>query len=72
MKILSEFALLNLGNLICCLGLSLIAPFYPTYAQKFDVTGSLLGLIFGINPIGGMLSALIVGKILNNVINLYL
>ncbi|CAD8098994.1 unnamed protein product [Paramecium primaurelia] len=66
MKLLSEFALLNLGNLICCLGLSLIAPFYPTYAQKFDVTGSLLGLIFGINPIGGMLSSLIVGKILNN------
>ncbi|CAD8204673.1 unnamed protein product [Paramecium octaurelia] len=66
MKFLSEFALLNLGNLICCLGLSLIAPFYPTYAQKFDVTGSLLGLIFGINPIGGMLSSLIVGKILNN------
>ncbi|CAK57001.1 unnamed protein product (macronuclear) [Paramecium tetraurelia] len=66
MKFLSEFALLNLGNLICTLGLSLIAPFYPTYALKFDVKGSLLGLIFGINPIGGMLSSLIVGKILNN------
>ncbi|CAD8170359.1 unnamed protein product [Paramecium octaurelia] len=65
MKLLSEFSLLNIGNLICCLGLSLIAPFYPTYAEKFDVSGSLLGLIFGINPIGGILSSLIVGKILN-------
>ncbi|CAK79138.1 unnamed protein product (macronuclear) [Paramecium tetraurelia] len=67
MKFLSEFSLLNIGNLICCLGLSLIAPFYPTYAEKFDVSGSLLGLIFGINPIGGILSSLIVGKILNKV-----
>ncbi|CAD8093833.1 unnamed protein product [Paramecium primaurelia] len=65
MKLLSEFYLLNIGNLICCLGLSVIAPFYPTYAEKFDVQGFLLGLIFAINPIGGILSSLIVGKILN-------
>ncbi|CAD8070816.1 unnamed protein product [Paramecium sonneborni] len=66
MKAELEFALLNAGNLFCCLGLSLIAPFYPAYAHKFDVSNSLLGLIFGLNPIGGMLASLIVGKLLNH------
>lgn len=62
-----EFALLNAGNLICCLGLSLIAPFYPTYSEKFDISESLLGFIFSLFPVGGILSSLIVGKMLNNV-----
>jgi MFS family permease len=56
---------LNIGSLICCLGLSLIAPFYPTYAERFDISKTLLGLIFAINPIGGFIASLIVGKLLN-------
>lgn len=67
MKAELEFALLNAGNLFCCLGFSLIAPFYPAYAKEFNVSNTILGLIFGMNPIGGMLASLIVGKLLNNV-----
>ncbi|CAD8204677.1 unnamed protein product [Paramecium octaurelia] len=66
MKAELEFALLNAGNLFCCLGFSLIAPFYPAYAKEYDVSNSILGLIFGMNPIGGMLASLIIGKLLNN------
>lgn len=67
MKIYYKFALMNAGNLICCLGLSLISPFYPTYAEKFKISQTILGLIFAINPIGGMIASLIVGKILTKV-----
>lgn len=67
MKEKYKFAILNIGNVICGLGLSLIAPFYPTYAEKFNLSNTLLGLIFAISPIGGFISSLIVGKLLNNV-----
>lgn len=62
-----KFTFLNLGNLICCLGLSLISPFYPTYAEKFKISETILGFIFAINPIGGMIASLIIGKILTKV-----
>jgi MFS family permease len=65
MNIQIKFKVLCIGCLICCLGLSLITPFYPTYAERFDISKTLLGLIFAINPIGGFIASLIMGKLLN-------
>lgn len=61
------FALLSSGYFICSLSMSIIAPFFPPYAKNKGISEFISGLIFSADPIGAMLTCLILGKILNDV-----
>ena len=56
------FYLLNIGAFIVCVGLSLIAPFYPSFAENLGVSKSMIGIIFAAYPIGNAIGSLIIGK----------
>lgn len=61
------FAILTTGYFIFCLALSIIAPFFPAFAESRDISEAIVGLVFSANPVGAVLAALFLGKILTNV-----
>lgn len=46
------FILLNSCNLICNIAVSIIAPFYPTFADSEGISEDLVGFIFSAHPMG--------------------
>lgn len=67
----SLFALLALGYFIFCLALSIISPFFPAFAKDKGISELMVGIIYAANPVGAVISALILGKILNEVLYIY-
>ena len=65
------FGLLMFCMMICCFSLSIISPFFPPFAEEIGISKEVVGVIFSANPIGAVLAALIIGKILTNVLMLY-
>lgn len=61
------FWILALGFLICCSALSLFTPFFPPFAAKKGISNFVVSLIIIANPIGGIIAALILGKIITDV-----
>jgi MFS family permease len=64
------FALLCLGYFIFCLSLSIISPFFPAFAESKGISEFIVGIIYSSNPVGAVISALVIGKIINNVFGL--
>lgn len=60
------YFLLLLCNILMCLSLSVITPFFPPFAMERDVTEEVVGLIISANPIGAFFASLTLGKILND------
>ena len=50
------------------MGLSLITPFFPTFAISKGVSIATLGFVISSNPIGSFIAAPILGKLINSVI----
>jgi MFS family permease len=61
------FVLLMICQLVCCLSLSIITPFFPPYAISKGITEDVVGIIYSANPFGAIIGSLVVGKILNDV-----
>ena len=59
------FALLVLGCFIFCLTLSKISPFFPAFAEEKGISELIVGIIYAANPVGAVIAALVLGKILN-------
>lgn len=55
-----------------CSSLSVITPFFPPFAEEVGVSEEVIGLIIGANPIGAFFASLALGKILNDVIILFI
>jgi MFS family permease len=55
------------GYFIFSLALSIIAPFFPPFAEDKGISEDLVGLIYSANPIGAVVAAVILGKIVNDV-----
>ncbi len=62
------FVLLSSGYFICSLSMSIIAPFFPPFAKDREINEIILGVIYSADPIATMLTSLILGKILNDVL----
>ena len=69
MKSIGVFIFLNICNIVCCFALSIIAPFFPTYAKDKGLDLDLIGYIFSLYPLGMLLGSLILGKIITDVFN---
>lgn len=54
------------------MGLSLITPFFPTFAIEKGVSQGIMGLIISSNPIGSFIAAPILGRLINNVFIIYI
>ena len=54
-----------------CTALSVITPFFPPFAMSKGVSEEIVGLIISANPIGAFFASLTLGKILNDVLNIY-
>ena len=52
MKSIGVFIFLNICNVVCCFALSIIAPFFPTYAKNKGLDLDLIGYIFSLYPLG--------------------
>jgi MFS family permease len=63
----SIFILLVIGYFNFCLALSIISPFFPAFAESHGISQSIVGIIFSANPVGAVIAALTLGKILNEV-----
>jgi hypothetical protein len=50
--------------------MSIIAPFFPAFAKNKGINTYITGLIFSADPIGAMLTCLVLGSILSDVNNL--
>lgn len=62
------FQFLSLGVLITGVSVSLMVAFFPLYSKKYtDANEIFIGLVFAMNPIGGVISSLLVGKWLKKV-----
>lgn len=61
------FILLLICNILMCLSLSVITPFFPPYAISRGVTEEVVGFIISANPIGAFFASIALGKILNEV-----
>lgn len=61
------FSMLMVCQLICCLALSIIAPFFPPFAKDKGISEVIVGIIFSANPVGAIIATLILGKILTEV-----
>ncbi|KAM3147671.1 hypothetical protein pb186bvf_000478 [Paramecium bursaria] len=66
MKSIGVFIFLNICNIVCCFALSIIAPFFPTYAKDKGLDLDLIGYIFSLYPLGMLLGSLILGKIITD------
>jgi len=56
-----------LSVFIFILSLSIITPFFPSYASDNGISEEIVGFIFSANPLGAFIAALILGKIINEV-----
>ena len=65
------FILLMIGQVVCAFALAILIPFYPIFAKEKGISEEFVGLIFGANPIGAILAALTIGKVLTNVILIF-
>jgi MFS family permease len=72
MKKMLVFWLLMACQVICCIALSLISPFFPPYAEEKGISSEVVGFIFSANPIGAVTASMVLGKILNQVTKLNL
>lgn len=63
------FILLAFSYLIFSIAISIISPFFPAFAATKGISEIYVGIIFSANPLGAVLSAMILGKILNEVIH---
>lgn len=61
------FSLLLICELLCCLALSVISPFFPPFAKEKGISEATVGLIFSANPAGAIIATLILGKIMTEV-----
>ena len=61
------FILLMMGLVVCAFALAILIPFYPIFAKEKGISEEFVGLIFGANPIGAIIAALIIGKVLTEV-----
>lgn len=61
------FAILTACGFMECVSKSLIAPFFPTFAEDKGITEDVVGLIISANPIGSFGASLILGKVINEV-----
>lgn len=66
------FLLLNTCNLVCNIALSIIAPFFPTFADKEGISENIVGYIFSAHPLGQLIASLILGKMITRVTSLYI
>lgn len=61
------FFVLATGYFVFSLALSVIAPFFPSFAVDRGISEDVVGLIYSANPIGAVIAAVILGKIVNDV-----
>jgi MFS family permease len=54
------------------MALSVIAPFFPAFAEEHDISEAIVGLVFSANPVGAVLAALVLGKIITEVTYLFI
>jgi MFS family permease len=66
-KKIKLFIILAIGYFMFSMALSIIAPFFPAFAESKDISEIIVGIIFSANPVGAVLTALILGKILRDV-----
>jgi len=57
------------GYFIFWTALSIIAPFFPAFAESKNISELIVGIIFSANPVGAVLSSLFLGKIIKDVEN---
>ena len=62
------YVLLNVCNLICCFGSSIMVPFFPVFASDRDIGLDTVGWIFALFPFGMFIASLILGKVQNDVL----
>jgi len=67
MNKLVMFSMLMVCQLICCFALSVISPFFPPFAREHGISEEIVGIIFISNPLGALIAAVILGKILSEV-----
>lgn len=52
MKNIHVFFILITCNMVCNLAMSIIAPFFPSFAKSRDIEEDIIGIIFAAHPLG--------------------
>lgn len=60
------FNVINVANWIISTSISIIAPFFPPFAESQGLSSTTIGLIFSSHPLGGMIASIYIGRILTN------